>query len=158
MHLYLVRHATAEARDAGWDDAERPLTLEGVERFDRVVKGLRALRVELDAVLHSPWRRAVETAHRLTPLMVQGQRRETDALAAPPGEGLLEAIAGQRAALVGHEPWMGELLAWLVAGDRFLGPSFMFKKGGVAWLEGEPLPGRCTLRALWTPRSLREAA
>ena len=158
MHLFLVRHATAEARGAGWDDAERPLTLDGIERFDRVVKGLRALRVELDVVVHSPWRRAVETAHRLTPLMAQGQRVETSALAASPSDGLLDAIAGERVALVGHEPWMGELLAWLVTGDPFLGAHFVFKKGGVAWLEGDARPGRCTLRALWTPRSLREAA
>ena len=158
MHLYLIRHATAEARGTGWEDAARPLTLDGIERFDRVVRGLRALRVELDVVLHSPWRRAVETAHRLTPLMAGGERRETPELAAAPAETLLQVIAGEHAALVGHEPWMGELLAWLVAGDPALGPHFVFKKGGVAWLEGEPRPGRCTLRALWTPRSLREAA
>lgn len=158
MHFYLVRHATAEPRGAGWDDADRPLTLEGIERFDRVVKGLRALKVELDAVHHSPWRRAVETAHRLAPLMAKGRRVETEALAASPSEPLLKELRGESVALVGHEPWMGELLALLVTGDALLGAHFAFKKGGVAWLEGEPRPGRCTLRALWTPRSLREAA
>ncbi|HJK91154.1 MAG TPA: histidine phosphatase family protein [Polyangiaceae bacterium LLY-WYZ-15_(1-7)] len=158
MELYIVRHAIAEPRGAGWPDAERPLTLKGIERLERVVSGLKALDVELDAVFHSPWRRAIETAERLTPLMGRPRRVELEALAAPPGKELLRGLRGERIAAVGHEPWMGELCAWLVTGDPDLGDRFPFKKAGVAMLEGTPEPGGCALRAIWPPKTLRRLA
>lgn len=155
MDIYLVRHAIAEPRDGAFSDIDRPLTLDGMERFERSVKGLGRLRVELDGVLHSPWRRAVETAQRLAPILGSGRREETEELARPPRDLLLESMKGESLAVVGHQPWLAELLAWLCTGDRELGVAFTLKKGGVAWLAGEPAPGGCELRALWTPRTLR---
>src|SRR5262245_43156409 len=61
--LYLVRHAIAAERGDKWpDEPERPLTHEGIARMRQVVKGLEAIEVELDLVLSSPLRRAVDTA------------------------------------------------------------------------------------------------
>ena len=65
-------------------------------------------------------------------------------------------------ALVGHEPYLSELLGWLLFGD-FVGDSarealaerFLFKKGGVAWLEGRPRPGEVALRAFLPPKVFR---
>lgn len=158
VHIYLVRHAIAEPRGDKWADEDRPLTLEGIERFERSVKGLRKLKVEFDAVLHSPWRRAVETAQRLTPVLGGGRRAETAELAMPPRRELLELIHGESVAVVGHQPWLADLLAWLTTGDVDLGERFVLKKGGVAWLDGEATPGGCALRAVWTPRTLRTCA
>jgi phosphohistidine phosphatase len=59
MDLYLIRHAIAEDGD---DDDARPLSAKGAKKFKQAVKGLRALGVRFDRVLHSPRRRAVETA------------------------------------------------------------------------------------------------
>ena len=67
-------------------------------------------------------------------------------------------LRGERIAAVGHEPWMGELCAWLVTGDPDLGDRFPFKKAGVAMLEGTPEPGGCALRAIWPPKTLRRLA
>ena len=78
------------------------------------------------------------------------------ALARPPSQALLQEIAGTRVALVGHQPWLGELVVWLLTGAQADGSAFAFKRGGVAWLEGQPQPGRMALRAFLPPKVLRE--
>ncbi|TBH17277.1 SixA phosphatase family protein [Thermus thermamylovorans] len=164
MELLLVRHAIAlppEGEGEGADDA-RPLSPKGSRRFRQVVRGLAALGVRLDLLLTSPKRRALETAEMLADLL-EGESRVSPHLAAPPSEALLGEIPKEgRVALVGHEPYLSALLAWLLLGD-FLGESargslegrFLLKKGGVAWLEGEPRPGGMLLRALFPPKVFR---
>ena len=76
-------------------------------------------------------------------------------LARRPSQDLLDAVAGERVALVGHQPWLGELVDWLITGDQGDGRGFAFKRGGVAWLEGRPKPGRMVLRAFLPPKALR---
>jgi phosphohistidine phosphatase len=165
MELFLVRHATALplAEGAGEEaDDARALTPKGVRRFRKVVKGLSALGVELDLILTSPKRRALETAELLAHLL-QGEVRVSPHLAEPPGEELLAEIPQEgRVALVGHEPYLSALLGWLLFGD-LLGGSvrdilegrFLLKKGGVAWLEGTPRPGGMALKALLPPKVFR---
>lgn len=159
MELYVVRHAIAEPRGTGWIDAERPLTPRGIERLQATVDGLMAGRVRVDAIFHSPWTRATQTAEHMTPLLTgQGRSIEDAGLAEPPTRALLRRLHGNRSvALVGHEPWLGELVSWLVVGDVRLGEQFPLKKAGVVWLTGLPEPGGCLLRASWTPRMLRLA-
>ena len=158
MELLLVRHAVAVARSDDLPDPDRPLTDKGVRRFSREVEGLRRLDAGLDDILHSPWLRAAQTA-RLLSLLADGAILASSNLAAPPGEALLAELAeltdDGRHALVGHEPWLGQLLAWLVTGNAGLGDSLPFKKGGVAWGAGRPRPGAMTLAAMLPPRALR---
>jgi len=120
------------------------------------------LGVELDLILTSPKRRALETAELLSDLL-SGETRVTPHLAEPPGEALLAEIPQEgRVALVGHEPYLSALLGWLLFGD-LLGGSvrealegrFVLKKGGVAWLEGTPRPGGMALKALLPPKVFR---
>ena len=87
--------------------------------------------------------------------VLDGEMVSHAALARPPSKALLKDIAGERVALVGHQPWMGELLAWLVTGGQADARGFAFKRGGVAWLEGQPKPGRMALRAFLPPKVLR---
>jgi phosphohistidine phosphatase len=63
-----------------------------------------------------------------------------------------------RVAVVGHEPWLGELIALLTTGESRHGETIPLKKGGVAILEGAPTPGGMTLRALLPPRVSRRLA
>ena len=146
MELFVIRHAEATPRELSPSDPERPLTPRGTKRFDAVVKGLCALEVRFDRVLHSPWLRAVQTADRLGRL-IDGQTEVTPLLASGPSPALLAKLVGDRVAVVGHEPWLGELVAWLVTGDGNAGERFPFDKGGVVWLEGAPVPGGMLLRA-----------
>jgi phosphohistidine phosphatase len=154
MELYLVRHAIAEEALPGQPDDTRPLSPQGVERFREVVKGLKRLNLRFDRLYHSPKLRAVQTADLLGPLL-DGESEVTPYLAEPPGPKLLRAVQGETVALVGHEPWMSQLCALLTLGDSQAGRSFVFKKGGVAHLGGEPKPGGMRLLALLTPRILR---
>lgn len=153
MELFLVRHAIAEPYGAGLSDEARALTPEGRARFQRCVAGLERLGVELDLLLHSPLVRAVQTADELARLLV-GESRVTPALAQAPTASLLAEVRGaESAALVGHEPWMSDLLTLCLGDDKTVLP-VAYKKGAVAWLRGNPAPGGLELVAFLPPRIL----
>lgn len=154
MKLLVVRHAIAADPVEGQRDSTRPLTAAGRRKFEGVVRGLRRLDVRLDALVHSPLLRAVETADLMHEL-VEGETRVSGLLARAPTKALLEALDEPRVALVGHEPYVSELVAWLVTGERQFARAFPFRKGGVAFLEGEAKPGEMFLASMLTPAQLR---
>jgi phosphohistidine phosphatase len=154
MKLFLIRHAEAVPRTKGRLDAARPLTKRGKRRFRRAVRGLEALGWSFDRVLHSPWRRAVETAAALGHLASE-ETVVAPELAQTPTRAFIEALEGERVALVGHQPWLGELLGLLVFGEPERGASFELGKGAVVWLEGEPRAGGMAIHAVVPPRVLR---
>lgn len=154
MQLFLIRHAIAAPGSPALPDAQRPLTSQGRERFAQAVAGMQRLGIRLRQVHHSPWLRAVETASLLAPVL-KGDLVPSQALARSPEAALLHEIDQTPAALVGHEPWMSELLAWLITGSPSAAATFAFKKGGVAWLDGPPRPGAMVLRACLPPKVLR---
>ena len=155
MELFVIRHAIAVPGSMLLVDADRPLSPKGRKRFSQAVLGLQCLKVRFDRLYHSPWRRAVETAELLAPVL-ESKAVCSPALARAPSQDLLDALVGARVALVGHEPWMGELVAWLTTGTLSDGSVFAFKRGGIAWLEGQPQPGRMVLQAFLPPKVLRE--
>jgi phosphohistidine phosphatase len=162
VQLLVVRHAIAEDRHSNEDDVVRALTPAGERKFRQVVKGLRTLGWKLDHVLTSPWVRAARTAELLRPISGR-QALETDLLAQSPRAELLALIAettgpqkpSHATAVVGHEPWLGELVGWLAFGDGRHGEGLELKKGSVTWLEGTAVPGGMTIRALLPPKLLR---
>ena len=162
LDLYVVRHAVAHKRDAErWpDDAERPLTPEGEDRFREVVAGLLGIVPDVDVVLSSPFARAWGTAGILSeagwPAPVECEQLESGY---PPHkmDPVLERYAGAKGvAVVGHRPGLHEIVAYYLAGDSE-GAEVQIKKGGVVCLrfDGEPGPGAATLRWLLTPKILR---
>jgi phosphohistidine phosphatase len=154
MQLFLVRHAIAMPPSSERPDAARPLTAKGRARFVKVVRGLKELGWRFDRLYHSPLVRAVQTAELLQPL-VTGESVVMPDLARAPDEEMLAHLEGTKVALVGHEPHLGALLAWLVTGDAARGERFCFKKGGVARATGEVRPGGMTLAGLIGPKLLR---
>lgn len=164
MQLLVIRHAIAALRRPEEDDAIRPLTRKGKRRFKRTVAGMASLQLVPRRVLHSPWARAAATAELLRPLMQDdGALEATDLLCQPPGPALLETIATARLpspdsslAVVGHEPFLGELIGMLTTGSSATGESLQLKKGCVCVLHGSPVSGGMTLCALLPPRVLRE--
>lgn len=164
---YLVRHAIAEPRGAAWpDDDQRPLSADGIRRMQQVVVGLAALGVAIDQVVSSPLVRARQTADLLVKGLV---RRGTgvrpvpvillDDLAPDVGpdktmRSLATATEAASVALVGHEPDLGLLAAWLLGADR----PIPFKKGGVCRIDVRGWPARAGRgELLWfaPPRLLR---
>lgn len=156
MQLLVIRHAVAEDTIASGNDADRALTDAGKAKLRQAVRGLRALELRLDRVLTSPWKRAAQTAALLSPI-ASGEPIETELLTRPPRAELLALIAerNETTAVVGHEPWLGELIAWLAFGDAKHGDALVIKKSGVAWLDGTPVPGGMHVRALLPPKVLR---
>jgi phosphohistidine phosphatase len=156
MDLLLVRHAIAIPQAEDLLDADRSLTLRGRKRFARAARGLDRLALRFDRVLYSPWRRAAETAEMLAPL-AGGRLVPCGLLAEPPSPALFELLEGGCVALVGHEPWLTELFAWLTVGRRAEARFVVkkLKKGGVAWLTGEPRERGMELVALLPPKVLR---
>lgn len=153
VQLYLIRHAIALEAEPGQSDDARPLSPEGIEKFKGVVRGLGRLEAQFDRLYHSPKLRAVQTAELLVPLL-EGETTVTPYLAGEPSPELLKTLQGSSVALVGHEPWLSDLCAWLLMG-RMEGGQFPFKKGGVALLEGTARPGSMKLVGFWSPRMLR---
>ncbi|HEU4728195.1 MAG TPA: hypothetical protein VFT22_09910, partial [Kofleriaceae bacterium] len=124
-----------------------------------VVRGLSALEIRFDRVLTSPWKRAAQTARLLAPI-AREPPVATELLAQRPGADLLALISQRNAttAVVGHEPWLGELVAWLAFGDTRFGDALVIKKSGVLWLDGTAVPGGMHLRASIPPKLLRALA
>ena len=162
MDLYVVRHAIAEPARSGHDDHDRALTDEGERKLKRAVRGMRALGWRFDRVLTSPWLRAARTAELLAPV-AKTAPVATDLLCRSPSPELLALLSQApvaaeprfSTALVGHEPWLGELVALLATGDTALGEALQLKKGGVVWLRGSPASGGMTIRAALPPKMLR---
>lgn len=157
LQLFLIRHAIAEADSPTGRDADRPLSPKGAERFQQEAEGLQRLGLEFDAVWTSPWARAEATGKLLKGLSKSAPKLCGD-LARPPRASLWKAIgqAGvEHLALVGHQPWLGELASMLASdsSDPLMG--MRIKKGGVVWLEGQPQPGRMRLEAALPPNLLR---
>jgi len=166
VHLLVIRHAIAEDREAwaqtGAPDELRPLTKRGRRRMRRNARGLVELIGKLDFLASSPLVRAMQTAEIVAdafakleisdlPALSPGSRPEDVAawIGSPAG-------AQSTVAVVGHEPGLGELVSWLLAG----GGAFMpLRKGGACLLELASV-GPASAKLLWslTPTQLRRFA
>lgn len=126
MKLYLVRHADAVSEDVAGSDDVRWLSARGREAARGLARLLREQHVELDAVVSSPLPRAIQTAELIAggldflgviealPPLAPGchPRRAAEELAA----------RGRAVLVVGHEPTMSALGAYLIGRPSF--PSF----------------------------------
>ena len=142
MQLLIIRHAIAVPRGTpGIPDEDRPLTPEGEEKFREAAEGLAKLVDRPDALLTSPWLRARQTAAIAAAAWGRIEPEETAALAGGSFEeqaAVLDEYPGDATvAVVGHEPYVSELLARLL-GTRH-DDRLEFKKGGAALVD---VPGR----------------
>ncbi|MBM3751911.1 MAG: phosphohistidine phosphatase SixA [Acidimicrobiia bacterium] len=135
MRVYLVRHAIAEPRGPVWPvDDDRPLTPRGIERMREIALRLADRGVQVERIWSSPILRARQTADLLAPLWTTGRvvdevaELATGCAPARAGEALAARPPCASVALVGHEPQLGALAAWMIGAEAPL----PFKKGGVA--------------------------
>ncbi|MBU1692664.1 MAG: phosphohistidine phosphatase SixA [Verrucomicrobia bacterium] len=157
MKLLLVRHAAAvEPAAFPGPDLERPLTAEGKKKARRVVKVLSALYPELEVILTSCARRAVETGEILAQGGKKAKLLHSERL--NPGcdiKDLGRALADlpkqpSCVAIVGHEPDLSRILAHMAGAGTL---RVEFKKAACAEVEiNQLLKGE--LKALLPPSAL----
>lgn len=166
MNLYLFRHGpAAEPEVFAGLDPERPLTSAGRKRVRQVARGMRALGLEFDLVLSSPYTRARQTAAVAARVLGFEDRLR---LCAALGAGvdatqLVQALIRLRPVpanlmLVGHEPQLSRVASLLLSGGTSL--ELLLKKAGLGCLEMDRLvPRRCAALAWWlTSRQLARIA
>jgi phosphohistidine phosphatase len=146
MDLILWRHAEAGDNIADTDpeaDLERPLKSKGERQAERVAEWLNRFLPESTRVLSSPAQRCMQTAEAL------GRRVKRMEALGPDGsvEGLLAAArwpdSKEPVLVVGHQPTLGMVAAYLMAGDAArLGEPWSIKKGSVWWLRHRPREDR----------------
>jgi phosphohistidine phosphatase len=140
MTLYLIRHAQADERGPHYpDDSKRPLVDKGFKQVKSLVKALKALDITVDQLFSSPYTRAAQTAEPLLPQLKKGRHiHYLDHLATDDYAQLLVEIKERTTkhdktlALVGHEPYLGELASYLLTRDK---DNFRMTFKKAAWLE-----------------------
>jgi phosphohistidine phosphatase len=161
MEYYLLRHGAAEPRSLTLPDADRALTDKGRRDVRAVVKrAARAIGSGMDAphlILTSPFRRARETAMVVAELFPGSPVVMTDSLK-PTGDFLSlrnQACADPlktRVFLVGHEPHLSQLAAYLCAATLQID----FKKGALLRIDSESGPkAQGVLKWMLTPKLVR---
>ncbi len=161
MDLILWRHADAGEPADGQigqaPDLLRPLTARGEKQARRMADWLNGFLPDSTRILASPARRCQQTADAL------GRKvRTVDGLA--PGAAHTLALAAARwpdsrepVLLVGHQPMLGQLAAYLMAGPATLhSPPWAVRKGAVWWLRHRQRegPSEVVLVSVRTPEKL----
>jgi phosphohistidine phosphatase len=167
MKLLIVRHGQAGDREqfaaTGQPDELRPLTKEGMREMKNVARALHRVVPAIATLATSPLVRARQTAEAIAK-EYDISIVETDSLVPESPLADFESWArrgatGDVTAVVGHEPHLSSLAAWLLgqSGDARI----ELKKAGACLLDFDALPtrGSGTLRWLLSPgviRRLRE--
>lgn len=134
MRLYLVQHGDAIQEQV---DPERPLSATGRREVEAVARLLANAGTRVVRVAHSGKLRAQQTAELLAAALAPAVVPEIMTGLNPndPVEPAARKIAGwSDTILVGHLPFMGKLMACLVAGDERR-PVAAFVPGTVVCLE-----------------------
>jgi phosphohistidine phosphatase len=168
MNLFIMRHGIAVDRDPASfpDDSHRPLTLKGEDRVRLIADAMRALELSFDHILSSPHLRASQTAEIVANALGAKEQLEFTDTLVPEGDAkaLIRVVnqlkpAPENVLLVGHEPFLSQLISVLIAGHP--DAAIDLKKGGLARLdlEGGLRHGKCAeLAWLLTPKQLAQLA
>lgn len=162
MRVVIIRHGRAHhLGDAGANtDEARMLTQPGREQVQRVAQALKRLEPDIELVLTSPYTRAVETA-MITATVLGLEIEQIDDLASgarvEPIVQMLTERKERTVALCGHQPTLGELIAYTSVGNKH---PMHLKPAGMACLEfGRTIDRGCaSLEWLLQPSQLEELA
>jgi phosphohistidine phosphatase len=138
MNLYLMRHANAGvARDNPELDAKRALIKEGKEQCMLMAQAMSALKVQVDVIVSSPLKRALQTAQFVATEMGIESRVEVNAALSLNGDyasfqKMLTEYAekGYEGVLaVGHNPNLFQFLGRMITGNG--GAAIRMRKASV---------------------------
>jgi phosphohistidine phosphatase len=158
--LYLIRHAKSSWKDETLPDFERPLKSRGREAAEQMGRFLASKKVTVAALISSPsvrTRQTIDLILRHVQLGVEPQfdQRIYEASLRTLVQVLLEIPDDKKSAmLVGHNPGMEELLAFLTRESRHMPTCALAKISidGSSWQEA----GRGAGKLEWfvTPKDL----
>ena len=158
MNLYLMRHANAGLRKPNPKlDLKRGLVKEGKEQCILMARVLSALKVQIDVVVSSSLKRALQTAQFVATELGHEAKIEISPALAPDGnfaafQDLMAKYASYEGVLVvGHNPNLNQFLGKLVTGNG--GASLRLRKGAIARVDMDRHPAQ--LNWLIDPRMAR---
>ena len=160
--LYLLRHAKSSWKDAALPDFERPLKGRGREAAEQMGRFLASKKVTVGALISSPsvrTRQTIDIVQRHVQLGVEPQfdQRIYEASLSTLVQVVSEIPDDKKAAmLVGHNPGMEEMLAFLTRESRHMPTCALAKMvvDGSSWKEA----GRGSGKLEWfvTPKDLED--
>ncbi len=167
MDIYILRHGIAVVRGApGIErDSDRSLSEKGATKMRRIARGMKALGLSFDVILTSPYLRARQTAEIVAAEFDAEKKLELCPhleVAGDPAELVVELQARsdslESVLLVGHEPYLSELVSVLISGDERT--EVTMKKGGLCKLTADKISyGHCAnLDWLLAPKQLTRIA
>ncbi len=158
MILYLMRHASAGVfRGNPTLDAKRGLVKEGKDQCMLMARMLSALKVQVDLIVSSPLKRAMQTAQFVGTELGYDAKVEISPALLPNAnfaafQDMLAKYADREGLLaVGHNPILFEFLGRLITGNG--GAAIRMRKGSIARVDLDHHPPR--LQWLIDPRSAR---
>ncbi len=153
MNLCLIRHADAVPLGEGSaSDEVRPLSDKGWHQCELLARALQAFGLHPAALVTSPLLRSKQTAEGILrhwpdphpevldcpELAPEGRRRKLIRY--------LGVMDGETVALVGHQPDLGSLVAWLIGNRR---AQVDLAKAGAAFVTCDVSPGKGAGRLRW---------
>jgi phosphohistidine phosphatase len=158
MYLYLMRHANAGLpRENPVLDAKRALVKEGKDQCILMARTLSALKVQVDVIVSSPLKRALQTAQLVgTELGYDAKVQISPALGLDADYADFQEMLAQYAEYdgilaVGHNPNLFQFLGRLITDHN--GAAIRMRKGSVARVDMSRHPA--LLQWLIDPRSAR---
>jgi|HubBroStandDraft_1064217.scaffolds.fasta_scaffold279317_1 phosphohistidine phosphatase len=158
MNLYLMRHANAGLRrDNPALDAKRALIKDGKDQCMLMARVLSAFKVQIDVIVSSPLKRALQTAQFVgTEIGYDAKVEVSPALALnadyPAFQQMLTKYADREGVLVvGHNPNLFQFLGRMITGNG--GAAIRMRKGSIARVDMDRHPP--LLRWLIDPRMAR---
>ncbi|MGA2808206.1 MAG: phosphohistidine phosphatase SixA [Terracidiphilus sp.] len=158
MNLYLMRHANAGIpRGTPLLDSKRSLIKEGKDQCILMARVLSALKVQVDVVVSSPLKRALQTAQFVgTELGYEAKVEISPALGPDADYGDFQQMLAKYSEYegvlaVGHNPNLFQFLGRLVTGNG--GAAIRMRKGSVARVDLDRHPP--LLQWLIDPRMAR---
>jgi phosphohistidine phosphatase len=154
VDLYLIRHADAVPLGEGGDstDANRPLTPTGENQAKNLASTLQSKAIPLGVLLTSPLVRARQTAEGVAHAWSTSAPEIRDCEDLAPGgkrrrlSRLLKGLNVDHVGLVGHEPDLGLLAAWLIGSKK---AQVCLAKAGVARISCDGPPGKGKGSLVW---------
>ena len=158
MNLYLMRHANAGVpRDNPALDAKRSLIREGKDQCMLMARVLSAFKVQIDVIVSSPLKRAMQTAQFVGTELGYDAKVEVSPALGLTGDyiafqKLLDKYADREGVLmVGHNPNIFQFVGRLITGNG--GAAIRMRKGSIARIDFDRHPP--LLQWLIDPRMAR---